>query len=223
MFAKVEQHVDQSVPDLARRREGPRVITATPDGAAAVVRAVEGAGGAAGQALNAAAQARARGGFDHEMKVIGLSREVDDPEAPTVGAGDGCAQRREGGRRPERPHTRLRAESDVDRVARVVGRSCDMRNLTAPHGGLATGAPPTASPGRRQGQQQLSWRGACHLDLALFSARARAELRAISRTPSSGGPRSVCPSCPLRCLLHSCRRRRPARRAPHGGLATGAR
>lgn len=95
VLAKVQQHVDQRVADLARGRESARVIPPAPYAAAAAERPVDGASGAGREALKAPDQRLTRGGFDDEVDVVRLYRKLDRAERRASLLGEPMAGRSE--------------------------------------------------------------------------------------------------------------------------------
>jgi hypothetical protein len=86
VLAKVEQDVNETVPNLARRRQRAGVIAAVPDLAGAPQSPVDRAGGSRGEAVQPADERVSRRGLDDEVDVIGLNREMRDAKIASVRA-----------------------------------------------------------------------------------------------------------------------------------------
>jgi len=70
MLREILQNVHERDPDLAGRRELPRVIPVAPHAAVATARPVHRLGDANHEALHAADEAGRRVGFDHQVDVV---------------------------------------------------------------------------------------------------------------------------------------------------------
>ena len=85
MLSKIEEDVDQSVADLPWGRQRAGMVPVAPHGPAPPPDAIERAGHATGEAIDAGTQAVAGGRLHDEMNVIGLNREMDDAKVCSIG------------------------------------------------------------------------------------------------------------------------------------------
>jgi len=76
----IRQDVDENVSYLARRYECSRVISVRPDGAAPPEGTIHGASHANRDAAESDREASGVVGFDHEMDMVVLNTEMNDPE-----------------------------------------------------------------------------------------------------------------------------------------------
>lgn len=97
VLAKVQEHVGKGVADLRRATEMSSVIAVRPDGATPGPNAVHGERAPAREALDSSDERTAGVSLDQEVQMVGLHREVEDPER--------CAarQRQRSDEAPERP------------------------------------------------------------------------------------------------------------------------
>ena len=88
MLAKVEENVDQRVPDLAGRTERVGVVAVDPDGAAALGGAIDGSGSAHGQTVHTVAQGCCGVGLHDEVDMVGLHGELGHAKRATTRSGE---------------------------------------------------------------------------------------------------------------------------------------
>ena len=155
----IHQYVNERVPHCPRAGERSSVIAISPDGAAAAKRAVDCARHADREAPQAAAERARVVGFDDQMEMIVLHREMDNPEAAVRGRGQGAADGREDPGGSQAADGRTAAESYMHRVRRNVHRPGPMRDAGA-----------AAAPGTWRRKPELQ--GARHLDQAINTTLA---------------------------------------------------
>jgi len=88
MLSKIEEDVDQAVADLPWRRQRAGVIPVAPHVSVPQPGAIERAGHATGEAVDAGAQAVGGVSLDDEMNVIGLNGEMHDAKVFAAGGGE---------------------------------------------------------------------------------------------------------------------------------------
>jgi hypothetical protein len=147
MFPKVIEHVHQSVPDLARRLQGVRVISLGPDGPMATQGAVDRLRGAYRQTLHTAGQPRRCVRLHEQVKMIGLDAELKNPEHVPGCVTEGSLQRVEDIALAERFETRRRPECNVNGTARLVQRPAAMGHRSTASSRFASGAGASPTPG----------------------------------------------------------------------------
>jgi hypothetical protein len=79
-FPPVVQHVDERVPDLARRAQQSDVIAVSPDAPATLERAVDRFRQAHDQSADSGSERLRAVGFDDQVQVISLDAELADAE-----------------------------------------------------------------------------------------------------------------------------------------------
>lgn len=80
MFTRILEHVAEGVSNLARGRQLARVIAMSPHRAGSANCAVEGPGGADGEAAQPGRESHLVVRFDDQVNVVALDREVHDTE-----------------------------------------------------------------------------------------------------------------------------------------------
>ncbi len=86
-MACVQQHIRKSIADLSRAAEQAEVVALREHGAAAVEDTVDSSRKARADRLQTTAERNAISGFDDQVDVVALEREVDDPELPALTRG----------------------------------------------------------------------------------------------------------------------------------------
>jgi hypothetical protein len=80
MFPPILQDVDESVPDLTRRAEHPRVVAVSPHATASAEDAIHRLRESNCEALEPSGQRTAILRLDEEVNMIALYREMENPE-----------------------------------------------------------------------------------------------------------------------------------------------
>ena len=146
MFPPVLQHVDQSIPDLARGLERPRMVAVGPDSAPAAEDPVHRLGEPDRETLDAPGESAAVGRLHDEVEVIVLHGELQNTETTSRSQYEAAAERAEESAPPQRrPHS-LCTQGHVRRVPAQVRRSRSMRHADLASGWLAAGAGASATP-----------------------------------------------------------------------------
>ena len=149
MFAPVLQHVNERIPDFARGFEPSHVIAVTPDSSATAEDAVHRLRKSDGESLDAPRQRAAVLRLDHEVEVIALYGELENPKATSrsqcQAATDGAKKptRAQGGQYP------LRAQRYVRGMSSPVKQSPPVWHADLPSGWLAASARTSTTPGAR--------------------------------------------------------------------------
>ena len=112
MLTKILQHIDDRRAHLAGCVKCTGMVAVGPDSTASGRSAVDTAGAAAGEALKSPGEGAAIVGFDHEMKVVSLNGEVDDPEVGTIGPCERLVQDREDPFRSQGRQAAIRTKRD---------------------------------------------------------------------------------------------------------------
>ncbi len=152
----VLEHVDQSIPDRARRRERAGMVSLGPHRPPPAQHTVHGLGDANGEALQAADETAVRVGFDDQVHVIGLDGEGEHPKATTRRAGQCAPHSREDIRRAQRRRQRCRPQRHVNRMTWIWPRAGAMRDPRASRDPLAAGTTAGAAVGADD-EGELSW------------------------------------------------------------------
>ena len=158
VLLEVHQHVDYRMPHGARRGKGAGVVAVAPDRTTAPEGTVHRPSNTDRNPLDAAAEQRTVRGFDDEMEMIVLDRELDDPEATVGGDGEGGAHGREDPRGTKAADGMHRPKRDVNGVGGGMGQAGAVRHSRSPtRRRLATrsGAAPAPGTWRRKRQLQL--------------------------------------------------------------------
>jgi len=151
MLAAVHQYVDERVADRARRGERAGMKPVPPHGSAAAERAVDRPRDADGEAPHPAAQSPRIIGFDDEMEMVVLDREMNDPEVPAGGHVERAADSGKRAVGPQAANCGSAAQGHVHRVRRRVRRPWPVRDARpAARCKLAAGASSPASPRARR-------------------------------------------------------------------------
>jgi hypothetical protein len=96
VFAKIEEHIDDPGPHLARRFQGPGVVPLGPHLAPPPDGAVDGARTPHGESLDTADQPQPFVGLGDQVNVILLNREMNDAKIALGRCRQGPAHRAEG-------------------------------------------------------------------------------------------------------------------------------
>ena len=96
------------------------VIALSPDRSVSLDSAIDGTGTANAEALETPRKLRSAVCLDEQMHVVGLDREMKDPELRGARSGEGAPQLTEDLVRAKGCEGWNRAQGDVDRMARVV-------------------------------------------------------------------------------------------------------
>lgn len=131
MLQPVLKHVNDPEANLARRLERPSVVPPVENLSLATNRAIDGARYPNLEARRAASEPNLVRSLDHQMNVISLHGEVEDPEAATRCLRDAVSNLYEHDLTPKTGQTVSYAKGDVGGVAKVVGRSRAMRDVLA--------------------------------------------------------------------------------------------
>jgi hypothetical protein len=127
VLPKVEEDIGEGATHLGRSAEGMRVISVRPDGPPPGPLAIEGPRTPPGEALEAADE-RSRGvAFDDQVEMIDLHREMQNAEPRTICQNDGPPERLEGSRRSQGREPSLRTQRHVDRPARFMRLTPNVR------------------------------------------------------------------------------------------------
>jgi len=135
------------------------VVAIGPDAALAAGGAVDGAGAADGQALEAADERLAGVALDDQVHVVHLDAEVNHPEFVAAGGSEGLAHGGVDGPRAKVRDSGAGAEGHVTGMPGIVGGASVVGHAGAAGSGFATGAAAFSAPGARGGELELS-RGA---------------------------------------------------------------
>jgi hypothetical protein len=160
------------------------MISSIPDLSASAPGPVQRAGRAASETLQATNERFARRGFDDQVDVIGLNRELGHTKVVAVRAGKRHQERFERGQRPKGGKIRPGADGHKNGKARLVRGPRRVSLLRAKGRRLPSGASAPTSPRNGRWQPKLQLRAACHLDWALF--RRYSGSVACASTPATG-------------------------------------
>ena len=151
----VRQDVHERVPDLARCREPPCVVSVRPDGTAATKRSIAASRGTNDEALDSARERPRPVRLYQQMHVVALNREMQDTER-MVGSsrqrgGDGV----EDAAGAERRQARGCPQRHVDRTSRVMGTTRAVRNATPTGPRLAPCTIARTAPCRSSSEREI--------------------------------------------------------------------
>ena len=148
MFSHIEEHITQREAHLARSLQGARVIAVRKQPARALKAAIDGAGDANRQALDAARERATVVRFCDQMQMIALHAEVHQREAELLlGRGQSLTHHHEQRVLAQRAHCALHAQRDVQRVVTRMGGPAQMRDPGPIAAGLPTSARASPAPG----------------------------------------------------------------------------
>lgn len=151
VLAEIQEHVDKSQADFARRSQGMGVITLGPDGATTFESAIDGARTPDAEPLQTAREIAAAIGFDDEVQMVRLDREVNDSEGVTTRRGKRPKQMWGHFFRTKRDRRRNSTKCGVNGIAWVVIGSRSVRCTRPRACWLPSGARPPAAPCRGDG------------------------------------------------------------------------
>jgi len=127
MHREVPEHVREGVRYFRGRSQRPRVVAVREDLSFTPHKPVEPPRDPGREALQSAREVHRIVGFDYEMEVVPLDREVDEPEPRFLFSGGERSSERGGGTRAAQiPHVRQDAHRGVDRVACEQGGALGM-------------------------------------------------------------------------------------------------
>jgi hypothetical protein len=147
MLPPVLENVDEAVPHFAGRAERPGMVAVGPELAPAPENAVRGPCEPDRKPLEAARESELILCLHQEVHVVGLDRELEEPEAPPGGSGQRSAERREDATVAERRQRPSGTKGDVHRMAGLVPRPGPVRYAHRASGWLSAGADALAAPG----------------------------------------------------------------------------
>ena len=130
MFAPVLQHVEERIPNLARRAQNPRMVSVAPDPSATSEDSVHRLGDSNRQSLDAATDADSIG-FGQHVHVIRLDAEVKDSEARVRRITEGPPNDSENVLAAKRRETASGTERHVNRTMPIVQRPASVRDTSA--------------------------------------------------------------------------------------------
>src|SRR5262249_30187540 len=155
MLLEVHQDIYEPVPHLARRAEGPGVVTVTPYRTPASESTVDGARDADGEAPHAFGQGSSGFRFDEEVEMIVLHREMNDPEALGRSRGQRMADGREDAVSAKAADATHGPQGDMEGMGGVVRWPGAVGDTGAAAGSqLAPGPRPAPTPGAARGKDE---------------------------------------------------------------------
>jgi hypothetical protein len=169
VFAGVEQDIAQGEFHGSRGGERAGVVAVGKEPALALEPAIDGAGDADCEALNAAREGPAVVGFGDEVEVVALDGELDQGEAEAAFAvGEGLAHGAEEGRVAQGAQAALYAQGDVEGVVAGLSRAAQVGDAGALAVGRAACALASSAPGA-EGETELARASSHTFELALSS------------------------------------------------------
>jgi hypothetical protein len=173
VFAGVEQDITQGELDRSRSGERAGVVAVGEEPALALELAIDGAGDADREALNASREGSAVLGFGDEMEVVALDGELDEGEAEAAFAvGEGLAHGAEEGSVAQGAHAALYAQGDVEGVVAGLRRATQVGCAGALAVGRAACALAGSAPSAKA-EAELARASGHELELALNTSRAQ--------------------------------------------------
>jgi hypothetical protein len=152
----VLEDVEQRRARFTRRPQHAGVVLAAPDAASAPERTIQRLGRPDLEARDPTRKGLLVVGFDDDVYVIHLNREMDDAKAMVRRRSDRSTQHLELSDRAERGNLRPRADRDLDRVAiLVVGPGTVRHGRSTAFDGWSPGTVSRTTPGLRHRQLQL--------------------------------------------------------------------
>lgn len=155
MLAPILKNIHETIPNLARSREGSCVEAVGPHFAPSPQHAIHRLGKAYPEALETARERAPVFRFHHQVQVVGLDRELENPEPASRRPRESAAQGKNEPLFPKRGQQALGAKRHVDRIPPLVQRPCSVRNADLASRRFPAGVGAAPAPGAKADFQLL--------------------------------------------------------------------
>ena len=158
------KHIDEAIPHFAGSRERSRVEAVGPYPPASAEHAVHRPGKAYAEPLETSRKCASVLRLDHEVDVIGLDRELENPELTPGSPREPAANGQDDPLLPQGGQQAIGAKSHVHRMSPLVLRPSPVRDADLSSGRFAAGPAASPTPGAKTDLELA--RNLCHLNRA---------------------------------------------------------